>query len=118
MKILAIMQNQWFRDPAAVEKVLARHPGKRNEFIKRFLFAGCLSGKRLRETFGDLCDAIVWEEASRNMANHSAGAYAADLAHIQASIDEHKLERYFLYWVSYDRPQPVHPCRPPRGPRL
>lgn len=84
------MQNQWFHNPTAVQAMFVRHPEYRNELIKRLLFAGCLSGRRLRQTFGNLCDKIIWEEASRNMADHSSGAFKADLAHITASIKQHQ----------------------------
>lgn len=90
MKILAFLQNQWFKNPAAVKAMFDRYPDKRNELIKRFLFSGCVSGQRLRETFGsDLCNSIIWEEASKNIASYSSGKFSADLDHIRSAVQEY-----------------------------
>lgn len=96
MKILAFLQNQWFKNPAAVKAMLDRHPDKRNEIIKRLLFAGCLSSKRLRAAFGDLCDRIIWEESSREMADHAGGVFKADTEHIRQAINMHAPEMKHL----------------------
>ena len=90
MKILAFLQNQWFKNPEAIAILFNRYPNKRNEFIKRLLFAGCLTGRRLHEVFGDLCNKIIWDEASPLLADHSSGVFKADIAHIAASIKQHR----------------------------
>lgn len=98
LKILAFMQNQWFKNPAAVRAMFERHPYKRNEIIKRLLFAGCVSGQRLRAAFGmNLCNAIIWEEASPQLAGQSSGAFEADLDHIVASIRQHDLDAIICF---------------------
>jgi len=90
-KILAFMQNQWFKKPDEVKAMYVRHLNQRNYFIKRFLFAGCVSGKRLLAAFGnDLCNEIIWEEASPEIAGHSSGVFPADIEHIEAAIILHK----------------------------
>lgn len=91
MKILAILQNQYFKDPEHVKAIFARHPDKRNDLVRRFLFAGCLTGKRLLQAFGEsLCQKIVWEEASKEIGGISSSVFKADAEHIAATILEHK----------------------------
>lgn len=89
MKVLAVLQNQWFKNPAKVREIYARNPELRNKLIARFLFAGCLTGKRLRAAFGDLCDAIIWEEASPKIGGFSASKFEPDPAHIRAALEMH-----------------------------
>lgn len=40
MKILAVLQNQWFKNPERVKAMIARRPDLRRDYIARFLFAG------------------------------------------------------------------------------
>lgn len=88
MKILAFLQNQWFRDPVRVKAIYARNPEHRNELIRRFLFGGCLTGRRLMTTFGeDLCwKQITWEEISPEIGGHASSKFPADLGHITVAI--------------------------------
>jgi len=90
MKVLAFLQNQWFKDPKGVKAIYARYPDKRNVFIARFLFMGCLTGKRLQKAFGaEVCNSIIWEEASPEVGGTSDSVFKADLAHIEAAILKH-----------------------------
>lgn len=84
------MQNMWAREPERVKTMFARYPGQRNDLIKRLLFAGGLSGKRLRDAFGELCNKIIWEEANMEIFATSNGMIAADVDHIRNSIETHK----------------------------
>jgi hypothetical protein len=87
---LAFLQNQWFKDPEGIKALYARYPDKRNRFTKQFLFMGCLSGKRLQKAFGaQVCDAIIWEEASPEVGAHSSSLFKADLGHIEQAIKLH-----------------------------
>lgn len=91
MKIVAFLQNQWFKDPEKARQVFARNPDLRDKLIARYLFAGCLTGKRLQSVFGEeLCDAIVWEEASGEVGGHSRSLFAADRQHMMDVIQKHK----------------------------
>jgi hypothetical protein len=91
--VLAFLQNQWFKDPQGVKALYARHPDKRNDFIARFLFMGCLTGKRLQKAFGaEVCNSIIWEEASPEVGGHSSSVFKADPAHIEAAIKLHNPE--------------------------
>lgn len=81
--VLAFMQNQWVRDPEQLRRILARHDEKfRRRMIARLLFAGCVSGRRLKAAFGDLTSRIVWEEASPVITGRSNECPPADLAHM------------------------------------
>lgn len=91
MRIVAFLQNQWFKDPEGVKRMFAEHPDRRERYISAFLFMGCLTGKRLQSVFGeDLCDGIVWEEASREVGGKSRSLFAADRQHMMAVIQKHK----------------------------
>lgn len=86
-KPLAILQNQWFRDPIRVQAIYDRRPEIRNDLIERFLFNGCVTGRRLLAAFGEsLCSDIIWEEASPNVGGFSESKFPADITHIRNAI--------------------------------
>lgn len=90
MKVLAFLQNQWFKEPDRIREIYARHPDKRNHFIAQFLFMGCLSGRRLKTALGqELCDRIIWEEASPEIGGKSGARFQADHDHIKRAIIKH-----------------------------
>lgn len=88
MKVLAILQNQWFKDPDRVRATLERHPEARRRMIAFALFAGCKTGRVLKSIFGNRCDSIVWEEASPEIGGHAASVFPADVAHLRRILDE------------------------------
>lgn len=89
--VLALMQNQWFKDPERIRKLYERSPSPRHLLIQRFLFAGCLSGKRLQTAFGtDLCRRIIWEEASPEIGGHSSSRFKPDAEHIANALRKHR----------------------------
>lgn len=93
MKIVAIMQNQWFKKPDVVAQIFARHPeaGFREKFIARTLFMGCKTGKMLMRYLGeDLCNQIIWEEASRQIGGQSDSVFPPDIPHLQDCLDRHQ----------------------------
>lgn len=91
MKIVAFLQNQWFKDPERIKAMLSENPGLRERYISAFLFMGCLTGKRLQSVFGEeLCAAIIWEEASPKVGSHSRSLFAADRQHIMSVVHKHK----------------------------
>jgi hypothetical protein len=93
MKILAFMQCLWFRDSTKAAEIFARHPEKRNDLIRLYLFAGCLTGRRLQQALGEkICHEIVWEEASPRIGDHASSKFEADLNHIRQSIETHQPE--------------------------
>jgi hypothetical protein len=90
MKILAFLQNQWFKNPARVKEMYERHPDLRNQYIARFLFMGCLTGRRLQSALGtELCEQIIWEETSKEIGGFSASVFPADHDHIRNAIETH-----------------------------
>lgn len=90
MKILAFMQNMWVRDPERVRADIEKHGEEfRLRFIEFALFRGCLTGRRLRAAFGDLCDEIVWEESTREIAGDPKAIFDPDPVHIKAVIVKH-----------------------------
>lgn len=61
--VVAFMQNMWVRDPARVRAIIDRHGEEaRRKLIYQFLFAGCISGRRLKTAFGNLIETFaVWD---------------------------------------------------------
>lgn len=95
MKILGILQNQWFKNPAKIKQMIAEkeleYPNAREFYIATFLFWGCLTGRRLRATLGeDYCNEIVWEECSKEIGGCASARFPADIQHLQRVIDKHK----------------------------
>ena len=94
MTIVAFLQNQWFKNPERVALLYAQHandPGRRAKLNARFLFYRSVTGKRLLNALGqDACDAIVWEEASREVGSVSSHCPPADPQHIRAVIEHFK----------------------------
>lgn len=93
MKIVAFLQNMWVRNPARVRRMLDRDTtGKlRERVLAHALFAGCLTGRRLRAGLGEeLCDSIVWEEASPVIADNPQDYHAPDPEHIRRVLAKHQ----------------------------
>jgi hypothetical protein len=93
MKILAILQNMWVKDPEKVKSMLARDTtGQlRGRIIRYSLFAGCKTGRVLQDVFGEeLCTRIIWEEASPIIAADPHDYFPPDAAHVNAALDEHQ----------------------------
>lgn len=89
MIVLAVLQNQWFKDPDRVRAMLAdKTPEFRRIFIKRALFAGCKTGRVLKSVFGEHVNTIVWEEASPHIGGFSASAFPADSDHLRKALEE------------------------------
>ena len=89
MKVLAFLQNQWFKNPDAARKTFARYPQRRREIIARYLFMGCITGRRIMKAFGgDLVDGIEFEEASPDIHGRSDAMVGADVHHIWQAIHE------------------------------
>lgn len=94
-RVLAFLQNQWFRNPDRVKAILEHgerlYPGRyRRRFIASMLFAsGNRTGNILRRTFGnEWLEGIEWEEASTAIGGNAASVFPADLAHMAGVIDK------------------------------
>lgn len=97
MKTVAFLQNQWFKNPDKARQVFARNLDLREKLIARYLFAGCLTGRRLREVFGDLCNQIVWEETSANVGGHAASRFPPDASHMARVIVKHRADAVLFF---------------------
>lgn len=97
MRVLAILQNQWFNDPDGVRKMLARHNDDpvmkekvRRRLITYALFAGCRTGRILKKVFGKWTDEIIWEESSREIGSKASSCFPPDREHLAAVIAKEK----------------------------
>lgn len=89
MKTIAFLQNMWVRDPERVKRMIAEseHAERlRRMLIARSLFAGCLTGRRLRNELGALCDTIIWEEASLAILGDPKIVPKADFDHMMKAF--------------------------------
>lgn len=85
---VAFMQNMWVRDPARVRAIIDRHGEEaRRKLIYQFLFAGCISGRRLKAAFGNLIDTIAWDEASPEIADNPKTICAPCPEHIRRVLN-------------------------------
>lgn len=83
--IVAFLQNMWVRDPAAVHRGIAKY-GERywRKVMIYALFAGCLTGRRLKTALGDeMCKRIHWEEVSREISDKPSFVPTPDPEHIR-----------------------------------
>jgi hypothetical protein len=90
ISVVAFLQNQWFRDPDRVRALYARHAANladRCVLNARFLFYRSRTGQNLTAAFGDLCDQIVWAEASPQIGGQSSSVFPADVPHMRAVLE-------------------------------
>ena len=91
MKIVAFLQNMWV-SPNRVAYVSSFNPVSetRELMIAYALFAGCLTGRRLEQVFGEqLCSDIIWQEANPTIADNPRTYYPPDNKHIAAVLSKH-----------------------------
>ena len=88
-RILALLQNQWFPDPERIPRVLAYYQEKKGEeagrhrFVRDMLFLGCLTGRRIREAFGeDMLEYFTFEEVSPKIGDHPGASFPPDIDHL------------------------------------
>ncbi len=106
MKIVAFLQNQWFKNPERVRCHYERQPDETVEHWRhrcsrlncRYLFAGCVTGRRLRDAFGDdLCGQIIWENVSPRIAGKASECFGVDQDHVDAVMDHFKPDVVLLF---------------------
>jgi hypothetical protein len=93
LKVIAFLQNMWVRDPDKVRKMIERDTtGElRGRIIEYALFAGCLTGRRLKAALGEeWCERIIWEEASPVITGEAKTAPPPDPTHIHYSLLKHQ----------------------------
>lgn len=95
MKIVAFLQNQWWKDPEGVKKRIENHANP--EELRRRLIVwglqGCKTGrvleKRLAAVIGPITfKKIHWENSSRHIGGKSASTFPADIHHMEDVINE------------------------------
>ena len=91
--VLAFLQNMWVKEPERVKSAIARHGEEfRLQLMRRFLFAGCKTGRNLTKTFGDeLLAHITFEETTREIAGDANTMFPVDRAHIRQCIEKQLL---------------------------
>lgn len=93
IKAVAFLQNVWVKDPEKFRYLIKRHGEEfRRRALTYALFAGCLTGKRIKRAFGDSTDIIAWDEASRHIGDKASSKFPADLDHIHDVITFYKPE--------------------------
>jgi hypothetical protein len=91
MIVLAVLQNMWVNDPEKVRRILERTPQARRRMIAYSLFAGCRTGRVLKQVFGEDCPRrFVWDESTREIAGNPREVFPADLSHLRAVLEELK----------------------------
>lgn len=91
MKILGVLQNQWFKDPVRAKAMLDAGVIRygdiyRDRFIKMTLFMGCLTGRRIEAAFGPLVDDMKFCEASAEIGENANLAPEFDIDHLHATF--------------------------------
>lgn len=88
--ILAFLQNMWVKNPESCRKIVERHahePDFWNSWVRRLLFAGGLTGKRIIKVFGkELAWEIIYDECTKEIAGDSKYCPKPDLKHIEEAI--------------------------------
>ena len=93
MKVVAFLQNLWVKDPAHVEKFFRRYPEMRERMLRKLLFYRCKTGRVLKAGLGEkLCDEIVWEESTTQIAGDARTVFPPDHKHIEDVIKKHQPE--------------------------
>ena len=90
-EVLAILQNQWFKNPERVREIYASHNGDRirdSKFRAAALFMGCLTGRRIAQAFGDEWrHRIAYEEASPVITQYASASPCFDALHIRHAMN-------------------------------
>lgn len=88
--IVAFTQNQYFRDPVRVKEIYEKNPALWESLNRKFMFGGCLSGRRLQETFGwDMCNQIIWDTITTQIGDRSNSVFPVDPQHIRNVMAKH-----------------------------
>ena len=106
MRILAILQNTWAKDPDRVHELLVRNQDRRHEVVARLLFAsGCMTGRRILTVFGDMLKEHDWtfENASTIVTGNSGGRPPHNTHHICGVINRYRPEVVIAFGSSAQR---------------
>ena len=81
------MQNPWFPPETAQRHVELYNT---NQEFHRRLLAGTMSGRRLRQAFGNLFNTIHWDNVAPAAAEEASGVTDVDMKHVERVIGEVK----------------------------
>ena len=87
-RTVAFLQNQWFHNPARARATYKRNPQNREYMVARALFAGCRTGQRLRQAFGDDTENIIWENTTKEIGGVASSKPKPDPTHIASVIEK------------------------------
>lgn len=93
MRVVAYLQNMWVKEPDKVQALLDRHkdnPMYWNKMCKLLLFAGCITGRRIKDAFGDLVNDMIFDETTKEIAGDSKKIFKPDYFHIESSLNRLK----------------------------
>lgn len=95
LKVVCVLQNQWFYDPPRIKRMLAYPTQDKQKLRRRLLayalFAGCKSGRMLRQHLGDKwCDRALWENASDEIGDCASSCFPADPRHLLTVVRTEK----------------------------
>jgi hypothetical protein len=84
MKTVAFLQNMWVKNPYHVKRRIELYgENYRRRVLKYSLFAGCPTGRRIKQAFGEeLVKQIIWEETTREIAGDPRTTFPPDLMHM------------------------------------
>lgn len=85
MTTLALLQNQWFKDPARWERLMSSP--RRREYLRNALFYTCLTGKRLLAAGFDP-DAIIWENVHPKIGSKPSDCFGVLQSHVNQIYHE------------------------------
>lgn len=93
MRVVVYLQNMWVKEPAKIQASLDRHkdnPMFWNKMCKLLLFAGCITGRRIKNAFGDLVNDMIFDETTKEIAGDSKKIFKPDYFHIESSLNRLK----------------------------
>lgn len=85
---VAFLQNAYFKDPERVRKSIEKFGDEyRSRLLTYALFAGCVTGRRIKSAFGqEAIDKIIWEESTREIAGDTKTIFPPDAGHIASVL--------------------------------
>jgi hypothetical protein len=96
LKVVAFLQCLWVNDPGRVKPMLDDHERRypdtgRERMLYRLLFHGGKTGTMLEDHLGEKwCQAITWEEITREVGSHSSAKFPPQFHHIEAVLAKHQ----------------------------
>lgn len=87
MKVLAFLQNAWFKpgtNPDTIKRYLT------NQRFRRLVLARCMTGRRLMTAFGNHYESIHWDNASTGVGVMASSKLPYNIKHMHKVIEENQ----------------------------